>query len=262
MKTTIAIILLFLSQICFAQMDDKFYQPSTELKIIEGLNYTDFKIPVDTETITGIFIKPKTTAKATILFFHGSGGNVSSYMFMTKPLVEAGYQVLMVDFRGYGKSTGIPTHQNIAKDGQKFLDYSLNLEEVKNKPVILYGASMGSEVATHLAKNNSMKITALVLDGCISSFNDVAIIFAPQYESYINAIAFPYAAKEDIKTVTIPKLFIHSDGDKTIPISQGKVVFDNAQNPKTFLKYDGDHLEAFTKDKDAVLKAIAELIKK
>lgn len=243
-------------------MDDKFYQPIKEMKAIEGLNYTEFKIPVDKETITGIFIKPKTTAKASILFFHGTGGNVTTYTFMTKPLVEAGYQVLMVDFQGYGNSTGKPTHQNIAADGQKFLDYSLTLDDVKNKPVIIYGASMGSQIATHLAKNNSMKISGLILDGPISSFNDVAILFAPQYEFFINSMAFPYAAKEDIKSVSIPKLIIHSEGDKTIPISQGQMVFENAQNPKTFLKYEGDHLEAIVKDKDVVLKAIADLIKK
>ena len=262
MKTKILFLLLILSQLSFAQLEDKFYQPGKTFTPIEGLNSTDFKIPVEGDTITGIFMKPKSAAIATVLFFHGSGGNVSKYIFMTKPLVEAGYQVLMVDFRGYGKSTGTPNHINIADDGQKFLEYALALKEVKNKPVILYGASMGSQVASHLAKNNQDKITALVLDGCISSFNDVAIQFAPQYESYLKTIPFPYSAKEDIKTVTLPKLFIHSQGDKMIPIAEGKMVYDNAPDPKTFIEYEGDHLEGMVKDKDPIIKAINALIKK
>lgn len=254
--------MLVLSQLCFAQMEDKFYQPGKKFTPIEGLNYTDFKIPVENDTISGIFLKPKSAAIATVLFFHGSGGNVSTYIFMTKPLVEAGYQVLMVDFRGYGKSTGTPNHNNIADDGQKFLDYALALKEVKAKPVILYGASMGSQVATHLAKNNQKVISGLVLDGCISSFNDVAIKFAPQYESYLKTVPFPYSAKEDIKTVIIPKLFIHSKGDQMIPIAEGKLVYDNAPDPKNFIEYDGDHLEGMVKDKDPILKAINDLIKR
>lgn len=262
MKTKILFLLLILSQLSFAQMEDKFYQPGKTFDKIEGMNYTDFTIPVQNDTISGIFIKPKNDAIATVLFFHGSGGNVSKYIFMTKPLVEAGYQVIMVDFRGYGKSTGIPNHLNIADDGQKFLDYSLALKEVKNKPVILYGASMGSQVAAHLAKNNQQKINALVLDGCISSFNDVAIKFAPQFETYLKTVPFPYSAKEDIKTVTIPKLFIHSEGDKMIPIEEGKSVYDNAPDPKKFIEYNGDHLEGMVKDKDVIITAINGLIKK
>ena len=262
MKSKILLILLILSQLSFAQMDEKFYQPGKKMLPIEGLNYTNFEIPVDQDTITGIFLKPTIKAKATILFFHGAGGNVTTYLFMTKPLVEAGYQVLMVDLRGYGKSSGTPTHQNIAADGQRFLDYSLSLKEVKNSPVILYGASMGSQIATHLAKNNQQTVTALIFDGGISSFNDVAIHYAPQAEAFIKTMVFPYSAKEDIKSVKIAKLFIHSEGDTSIPIAQGKMVFKNAPEPKTFIKYEGEHLEGLVKDKEAILKQIAALIKK
>lgn len=261
MKTKILFFLLILSQLSFAQFDEKFYQPSKKLVPIEGVNYTDFKIPVENDTITGIFIKPALPPKATILFFHGTGGNVTTYLFMTKALVEAGFQVLMVDFRGYGKSTGTPNHINIASDGQKFLDYSLALKQVKNKPVILYGASMGSQVATHLAKNNQVKITALVLDGGISSFNDIAIQFSPEAESFLKTVPFPYSAEEDIKTIIIPKLFIHSDGDNTVPIAEGKIVYENAPEPKKFIEYIGDHLEGLVKDKDPILKCVNALIK-
>lgn len=262
MKTKLLFLLIVFSKLCFAQLDEKFYQPSKTIKKIENLNYSEFKIPVEKDTITGIFIKPNVKPKATILFFHGSGGNVSTYIFMTKPLVEAGYQIFMVDFRGYGKSSGIPTHQNIENDGQKFIEYVLNLKVAQKKPIIIYGASMGSQIATHLAKNNQKKIKALVLDGCISSLNDVAIHFAPQAESFLKNIKFPYTAKEDIKEIAIPKLFIHSEGDKSIPIEEGKLVYDNAQNPKIFLKYEGDHLEALVKDKEEVIKNIDSLIGK
>lgn len=263
MKTKLLFLLLIISNFSFAQMDDKFYQPSKKMKTIENLNYTDFKIPVEKDTITGILIKPNTKKiKATVLFFHGAGGNVSTYTFMTKPLSEAGYQIYMVDFRGYGKSTGTPSHQNVESDAQKFLEYAMSFKQTKRKPIIVYGASLGSQIATHLAKNNPTIVDALVLEGAMSSFNDIAIHFAPQAEQYIKNIPFPYAAKEDIKDINIPKLIIHSEGDKTVPIFQGKTIFENASGRKIFLNFEGDHLEALVKNKDEVLSKIKELIKK
>lgn len=258
---TFLLLLLFVFSLSQAQMDDKFYYPGKTIKPIENVNFREFSIPVENDTITGILLKPKQISKATILFFHGSGGNVSTYTFMTQPLVEAGYQVLMIDFRGYGKSTGSPTHQNIAHDGQKFLDYALKLPEVAGEKIILYGASMGSQVATLLAKNNPKTVHALILDGAISSLNDVAIKFAPEYESVLRSISFPYGAKDDIQFVMQPKLFIHSEIDSVIPFSQGKLVFDKAPAPKQFLKYEGAHLEAMKNNKAEVVKNIDSLLK-
>ncbi|MCX8532716.1 alpha/beta hydrolase family protein [Chryseobacterium luquanense] len=162
-KAIITFLFVIFTQLFQAQIDDKFYQPSKTLKPIE-LKYENFSIPVEKDTITGIFLKPASAKpKATILFFHGAGGNVATYVFMIKPLVEAGFQVAMVDFRGYGKSTGIPTHINVAADGQKFFDTMLNRKEIKNTKILIYGASLGSQISAHLAKNNKDKISGLII---------------------------------------------------------------------------------------------------
>lgn len=79
-------------------------------------------------------------------------GNVTTYQYITKPLVDAGFQVVMIDFRGYGKSTGKPTHLNVAADGQMLFDKFINRPDIKNTKVYIYGASLGSQIATHLAK--------------------------------------------------------------------------------------------------------------
>lgn len=260
MKIYMLFIFTVISQLFSAQFEDKFYQPSKIFKPIENVTYDAFSIPVENDTITGIVLKPKKIAKATILFFHGTGGNVSTYSFMTKPLVDAGYLVYMIDFRGYGKSSGMPTHLNIAADAQKFLDYVTAEKQVSGLPVLLYGASMGASAATHLASRNNDKIKGLILDGTVSSFNEVAIHFAPQAESFLKRVPFPYSVKDDIKRVTVPKLLIHSAGDHAIPLEMGRMVFDNAQEPKKFLQYEGDHLEAMVKSKEAVLKEIETFI--
>lgn len=266
MKTKAIITLLFVFALQFfnAQLDDRFYQPSKELKPIENLKYEEISIPVDKETISAIFIKPKAAKpRATILFFHGAAGNVSTYTFMVKPLVEDGFQVVMVDFRGYGKSTGTPTHVNVAEDGQKFFDLMTKRDDVKNTKILIYGASLGSQIATHLARNNKDKISGLIIDGGMSSFADIASVFSPQYKDMLTQLlSSVYSAKEDIKfTQGLPKLFIYSKNDKTVPYSQGEDVYANASEPKQFLEFSEDHLLAVKEKPADVVKAVESLLK-
>lgn len=263
MRKILSVVLLTLSfYVAKAQSDENFYQPTKELKPIEFSNTEEITIPVANDTITAILLKPKSKPKATILFFHGTGGNVSTYQFMVSPLVEDQFQVVMVDFRGYGKSTGKPTHLNIAEDGQVFFDAMLKRDDIKNTPIILYGASMGSQIATLLAKNNQNRINALILDGALSSFTDIAAFYAPQYKEMIEkSYISHYSAKENIKPLnTIKKLFIHSKEDKEIPYDQGIMVFNNAPEPKQFFEYKGSHLMAIVQSKEQVLKAINNLL--
>ena len=80
----------------------------------------------------------------------------------------------------------------------------------------------------------------MILDGALSSFTDIALLSAPEAQKQIIAqyVTSPYSAKEDIKEIiNMPKLIIHSKGDKSIPFSQGKTVFENAYQPKEFWIY-------------------------
>jgi uncharacterized protein len=256
---------LLISAAAFAQMDERFYFPNKVMVPIDSVKYEEFALRTDdTIHLTGVVLKPEKKAKATILFFHGAGGNVSKYLFMTKPLVKAGYQVLMVDFRGYGKSNGKPTHQNIAADGQLFVNDALNRADVKNTKIIIYGASIGTQIAAKMAKDNKAKISGLVLDGTISSLTDIAADQSPenQRETIRQYLKFPYAAKDDIKEVgSMPKLFIHSKEDKDVPYAHGEVVYTNAPEPKQFITYTGKHLYAITMEPAKIIAAIDVMIK-
>lgn len=264
MKTKLLFTVFFLLTICLskAQMDDKFYQPSKEMKPLEFSNPTFIAFPVDNDTITAVVVKPQTNnIKKTILFFHGANGNISTYQYITKPLVDNGFQVVMIDFRGYGKSTGKPTHVNVAADGQKIFDFLLSKPEIKNTKVYIYGASLGSQIATHLARENKEKISGLIIDGGMSSFADIAAVHAPQYKDFISQmLQSVYSAKEDVKyTQNLPKLFIYSKNDTTIPFSQGQEFFENASEPKLFLENKAEHIQGLKDEPKEILKAIDNL---
>ncbi|KUG10326.1 alpha/beta hydrolase [Elizabethkingia sp. HvH-WGS333] len=255
-------LFLFLLSFAHAQMDDKFYQPSKKLKPLEFSKLEYIAVPVEQDTITAYIAKPETKKiKKTILFFHGAGGNVTTNQIITKPLVDAGFQVVMIDFRGYGKSTGKATHLNVAADGQMLFNQFINRPDIKNTKIYIYGASLGSQIATHLAKDNVDKISGLILDSPMASFTDIAAFYAPQYkEMILKGMVSPYSAKEDIKGLgKLPKIVIHSKEDKEVPYEQGKLVFDNAPEPKQFIESTGSHLMGIKNNSTEVLKAIQSL---
>ena len=255
-----AALSIFVMSFSNAQMDDKFYQPKKEMKTMEFKSMEPISIPVTDDTITAVMAKPEKKATKTILFFHGSGGNISTYQYIIKPLVDTGYQVVMVDFRGYGNSTGKPTHLNIAEDGQKFFDEMLKREDVKNTKVYLYGASLGTQVAAHLAKENAGKISGVILDCPMESFTEVAAHYAPQYADMIRSgYISPYSPIEDLKDLSTPKLIILSQKDSTIPYAQQKKVFETASEPKQSFESTGEHIQGMVENKAEILKMINNL---
>lgn len=249
MKKTFSILLFVL---CLnsvdAQMDEKFYFPDKEWLGIDSLQYQEIILHRDVDTIYSVIIKPQEHPKATILYFHGNGGNISKWTNHIRPLVDDGFQVCMLDYRGYGKSTGIPTHLNIAHDAQILLDTLLRKEDIVDTKLIVYGASIGSQIAAHLTRINNDKISALIFDGMITSFTDVALLTSPkEYHEHIKQfVTSPYSAREDIKGITgIKVLFIHSKEDG-VPIQGAQDIYNNLSNSctKIFWIYEGKHIEA------------------
>lgn len=248
-----------------AQMDERFYFPSKKMTTLESVNYIEQFYYIDKDTISSLVLLPKShTNNTTILYFHGAGGNVTSYVKFVKPLVDNGYKVIMIDFRGYGKSTGKPTHLNIASDAQVLFNSIKNKKEFVNEKIILYGASMGSQVATNLAKNNQEKIKGLVLDGGISSFTNIALEYAPKdYAPIIKQnLISPYSAMEDIKAInSIPVLLIHSKEDKEVSFSNFEIVSENANTNLRKWIYEGDHLMAPVLHEKEFVEKINNLLK-
>ena len=260
----IIVTTLLITQQASAQFDDKFYFPKKKWDNIDSVKYEEVNFKTDTAVLSGIMLEPKTTPLATIIYFHGAGGNVTTYVPIIKPMADAGFRVFMIDMQGYGKSTGKPSHMNIAMDAQAVMNAILQRRDVVHTKVIIMGASMGTQVATRMAKDNHGKIAALVLEGAISSFTDIAADTSPkaQQDMIRNFLKSPYSAKEDIKlTGDIPKLLIHSTEDSTVPFKEGKLVYDNAPQPKELWEVKGAHLDAINLYRAAFINKLKALVK-
>ncbi|MDR2969199.1 MAG: alpha/beta hydrolase [Tannerellaceae bacterium] len=262
-KMIFVFLSLFLFGNVFAQMDEKFYHPDREWIPVDIPNYSEMMLIVQQDTIYSAWIRPEQPAKATILYFHGNGGNISKWMKHVKPMIDAGFQVFMPDYRGYGKSTGKPTHVNIAHDARAFFDTLMRQPGVSDLPLIVYGASLGTQVAVHLTRHNNKKISALVLDGMMASFTDIALATSPvEHHPYIRQlVTSPYSAIEDIGHVAhVNLLVIHSEED-AVPISGARSVYEKAVCPKDFWLYEGKHLEAGVLYPDRMIARLNRLVK-
>ncbi|KAL8826447.1 MAG: hypothetical protein Q9170_007401 [Blastenia crenularia] len=122
-------------------------------------DYEDLRFQTpDGETLSAFFIRPSNKRQArrlTILMFHGNAGNIGHRVPIAKVLEEhIGCNVFMLEYRGYGLSTGTPNEDGINIDAQTAIDYIRNRDETKNDRIIVYGESIGGACAIRLVANN------------------------------------------------------------------------------------------------------------
>lgn len=235
-----------------------FYRPSTEMKSMEDLKYTEHRIEVEKSvSIYSYEFEPTSTPKAHIFLVRGNSGNISHYVNSITPLVSNGFHVYTLDWRGYGKSTGVPNFKGILKDTQAAFADFLSKTANDSMKTIVYGMSLGGQVAVKIAKDNQTSVDALILDGSLASAygfiadnveGSMLSMFLKDNENYNQE----YIAVRDIAAIeNMPKLIIHSTSDSAVPFERGKSIFDAAKAPKELWETNTVHiktLEDLTKE--------------
>ncbi|WP_424001258.1 alpha/beta hydrolase [Maribacter sp. IgM3_T14_3] len=244
-----------------------FYRPTKGMQSMHGLNYSENILTVeDSIKIHTYFFNPKSDAKANIFLLRGNSGNTSQGKKLIKPLVDNGFRVYSTDWRGYGKSNGIPNYTGVMKDTEMaFLDF---LKQTENDSIktIVYGMSLGGQLAVKLTKDNQIEIDALVLDGGLESAQ--SFITDNFQEFYLKPfIKNPedynqdYVAVRDITDIeNIPKLIIQSNKDRAVPLERGKNIFNAAKEPKKFWETNTGHIETLTHLPNETILKLNEII--
>jgi len=220
--TVICISSCSTSAFFYAPYKDFIKGPDTAIYNVEEINFKSG----NGNTLNGWFLKPKTqNIKATVLQLHGNGGNISYQYQFAKPLVKAGYQVMVFDYEGYGKSTGSPSQEKVLDDANAALNYIKLRDDVKKTKLILFGQSLGGHLSCVVAAMNNEKIDALVVEGAFSGHERMAVFVGKQHgaPAWLARMLVPskYDAIDYIGKVTVPKLIIHSTEDETCPFFYG-----------------------------------------
>ncbi len=194
--------------------------------------------------------------KGTVLHLHGNGGNVASHLGGSWWLPAQGYQVLLLDYRGYGHSEGSPSLPEIYQDIDAAFAWLDQAPDVQGKPLVLLGQSIGGALAVHyLAEHPGPRrqLKALVLDGVPASYRDVA-----QYSLSNAWITWPLqvplswlvpdgdsAIRSIGELKGLPMLIYHSIDDPVVPFSNGVRLYQAAPPPRVFQPTRGGHVQTF-----------------
>lgn len=194
--------------------------------------------------------------KGTVLHLHGNGGNLSRHLGGSWWLPAEGYQVLMLDYRGYGLSEGSADFPGVYLDIQAALDWLHQAPEAQGQPLILLGQSLGGALGIHFLAGHpseAARFKALVFDGAPASYRKVGRFalssswltwplqvplswFVPDGDSAI-------AAAEHIGP--IPKLLFQSMDDSVVPLENGIELYKALPPPRVLQLTRGAHVQTF-----------------
>jgi uncharacterized protein len=196
----------------------------------------------DGTRLHGWFVPPKTgPAKGTVVFSHGNAGAVGHHLGFAMWLVEAGYNVMFYDYRGFGKSGGTVDRRGMIDDVKAAFTYICSRKNVDQQRLISYGHSLGgAQSVTALAEFPVKNLRAIVIDGTFASYRTMARVIGGQLgESLVTDELSP---KDFIqKLPAVPLLVVHGRQDEVVPFSQGLELFKAAATPKTLFEVKTGH---------------------
>jgi len=182
--------------------------------------HRDLTLPLDTQdTLHLVEFLPNKQApyRGIILYFHGNRKHIGYYADQTPPMTQAGYRVWMIDYPGYGKSSGALTEKKLYDWSE--VVYRIAHKQVAADSILIHGKSLGTGVAARLASIRSCK--ALILETPYYDLPTVAKRFLPIYPtSWLMKYRFPI--HEYLPWVKAPILVYHGTADAVIGIRQAR----------------------------------------
>jgi uncharacterized protein len=208
-------------------------EPTTPAKW--GFKYEECQFAsADGTPLHGWFLPAKSgKPRATIVFSHGNSGAIGHHLGFAIWFVEAGFNVMMYDYRGFGKSGGSVDRRGMLDDVKAVFHYVAKRPGVNPARLISYGHSLGgAKSVTALAESPIKGLRAVIVDGAFASYQTMARVMAGNFGA--NLVTDDLSPKDFIaKLAPVPILVVHGTQDEVVPFSQGRLLFETAKEPKT-----------------------------
>jgi fermentation-respiration switch protein FrsA (DUF1100 family) len=219
----------------------------------------DFK-STDGTNLHGWFIPSRAKQpKGTVVFSHGNAGSLGYHLGFVMWLAEAGYQVFMYDYRGFGKSGGELDRRGMIEDVKGAFAYVGARKDVDARRLVSYGHSLGgAKSVAAIAEKRVEGLRAVVIDGAFTSYQAMARVVGGELGAGL--ITDELSPKDLIAKISgTSMLIIHGDRDLVVPVSQGKELFRLANEPKTLFEVkDGGHGDSLARQNGAYRKRMLE----
>jgi len=240
-------------------LDDFILRPSCtilETPADRGFAFEELQIPVpDGETVSAWYVGSE-ASKALVVVIPGSDTNKGRYVRALPLLVPNGYDVLLMDYQGFGATPGEPSLEACVRDARAVATYAFE----RHSRVVLFGASLGTPLVARIAAEGDY--AACVFEGTLILCEEprlwlenegldllpvwrlADLYVEPQAPDAFDILASIVAVEE-------PKLFMHSQEDETTPIAGGRKVFQAAPEAKEFWTMRGEHGKMIDLDPEA-----------
>lgn len=195
----------------------------------------------DGEVLHGWFV-PAPQARATVLFLHGNAGSIAHRLDWLPMFQRLRLSALLIDYRGYGASTGRPTEAGTYTDAEAAWRHLTEDRRIPPGRIVIFGESLGGAVAAHLAAR--VNPAALVLHSAFTSAPDLAADLYPFLPVRL-LIRFAYDTLGAVRVSHCPLLVAHSPQDEIVPAAHGRRLYEAATGQKQWTELAGSHNDGF-----------------
>jgi fermentation-respiration switch protein FrsA (DUF1100 family) len=229
-----------------------------------GLDYRDIRLrAADGTQLAAWWLPASGEVRGTVLFLHGNAENISTHLASVHWLPAAGYQVLLLDYRGFGRSEGRPVIPEVFADVRAALDWLAIEPGSRARPLYLLGQSLGAALGGYLVGADPLlrsSFTGVVLDAGFARYGWIAREVADR--SWLTwplqwPIAWSMPGDYDLldqvgRISPVPLLLIHGRQDEIVGYHHAEALFAAAREPRQLLSYNGPHIGSF---QDAEIRA-------
>lgn len=180
--------------------------------------------------------------KGVIAYFHGNADNLHRWGKIAVDFTKFGYDVLVMDYRGYGKSSGPRNEEYLYSDAQFFYDFAK--ENYGENKIIVYGRSLGGAFATKIAGENQPKM--VILESTFYNLQDIVNRWLPGKvtDKVSPKMTYHFLSNQNILKVKVPLYHFHGTKDSVVPLKSGKKLFEvfekeHPKIPKKFIEIKG-----------------------
>ena len=208
-----------------------------------GLEYREMQFAAaDGTELYAWFLPARGEVKGTILFLHGNAQNISAHLPSVAWLPAEGFNVLALDYRGYGRSEGQPSLEGMMLDIDAAMNVLLERPEVRRDGLIVFGQSLGAALAIHYVANSPYKqhVRAVIADSPFADYRMVArekmarlpVTWPFQWLPQLT-VNNDYSPRASVAALSpIPLLLIHGKLDGIVPPHHSQLLYQQAQQPK------------------------------
>jgi len=252
----IFIIYVGVSTVVYFYQRKLLYHPGENNYLDEGpLNHKIEKVYINSDFKLLGWHHVKNKKFKTLLFFHGNAGKIDNRIYKLNELSKLDLNYLIFAYRGFSGNEGKPSEKGLYKDARA-VKYWLNLNNIKDSEIILYGESLGTAIAVDLAKE--FNFSGIILESPFTSMVELAKKYYP-YLPVKLVLKDKYETIRKLDQINSPILIMHGAKDTIVPFEMGLKIYEIVNSPKyNYFNDNDDHMMDYNED---LVQSIRNFIK-